>query len=119
MDAVKFVQDYIRLCAQQEDCDTCPIYKIEGVDFCTAMPKERSLEGCEKLVALTNAWALAHPRKTRQDMFLKQYPNAPRDCEGILMIDPCDLDLTIHGKDECYTDNCLKCHYEYWLKVIE
>lgn len=39
-------------------------------------------------------WSAANPRKTRQDIFLKQWPNAPRDYDNILMINPCDLDLT-------------------------
>lgn len=119
MDAVKFVQDYIRLCAQQEDCDTCPIHGIEGVDFCTAIPEERSLEGCEKLVTITNAWALAHPHKTRQSVFLEHYPNADLNEEGILKVCP----NVVEGSNyvnlrNCGNIPCAVCYRAYWMQEV-
>lgn len=119
MDAVKFVQDYIRLCAQQEDCNTCPIYGIEGVDFCTAMPNERSLEGCEKLVTLTNAWAIAHPTKTRQDAFLEQWPNAKVFADGVLDICPNELDEHYLCKSTDIEMRCQSCRRDFWMKEVK
>lgn len=119
MDAVKFVQDYIRLCAQQEDCDTCPIYGIDGVDFCSAMPKERSLEGCEKLVTLVYSWALAHPTKTRQDAFLEHYPNASLSgAGGSIHICPRLVDKNYDGKF-CEKLHCAACKITYWKQKVE
>lgn len=115
MDAVKFVQDYIRLCAQQEDCNTCPIYGIDGVDFCSAMPKERSLEGCKKLVTLVDAWALKHPIKTRYDIFLEYYPNAPKDKTRIC---PRQVDKT-YDSEYCEKLNCAACTMKYWEQAVE
>lgn len=125
MDAVKFVQDYIRLCAQQENCDTCPIYGIEGVDFCTAIPKEHSLEGCEKLVTLVNAWALAHPTKTRQDTFLEQWPEARIESNGISSICPAVLSKTyrMYNGEKCPNTItpkiCTDCRRKFWMQEIE
>lgn len=111
MDTLKFVKERNRMYKSfGGSCDGCPADKNTCCD---------TFEWQEELVAIVEEWFAAHPCKTRQDAFLKQYPNAPRDCEGILMIDPCDLDITIHGKDECYTDNCLKCRHEYWSREVK
>lgn len=110
MDAIKFVKERNRMCKSfGGSCDGCPADKNACCD---------AFEWQEKLVTIVEEWSVAHPQKTRQDVFLEQYPNAPRDCDNILMINPCDLDLTIHGKDECYTDNCLKCRHEYWTQEV-
>lgn len=110
MDAIKFVKERNRMCKSfGGSCDGCPADKNTCCD---------TFEWQEKLVTIVEEWSVAHPQKTRQDVFLEQYPNASRDCDNILMIDPCDLDLTIRGKDECYTDNCLKCRHEYWTQEV-
>lgn len=110
MDAIKFVKERNRMCKSfGGSCDSCPADKNTCCD---------TFEWQEKLVTIVEEWSVAHPQKTRQDVFLEQYPNAPRDCDNILIIDPCNLDLTIHGKDECYTDNCLKCRHEYWTQEV-
>lgn len=110
MDAIKFVKECNRMCKSfGGSCDGCPADKNTCCD---------TFEWQKKLVTIVEEWSVAHPQKTRQSEFLKQYPNAPRDCDNILMISPCDLDLTIHGKDECYMDNCLKCRHEYWTQEV-
>lgn len=110
MDAIKFVKERNRMCKSfGGSCDGCPADKNTCCD---------AFEWQEKLVTIVEEWSVAHPQKTRQDVFLEQYPNAPRDCDNILMINPCDLDLTIYGKDECYMDNCLKCRHEYWTQEV-
>ena len=115
MDAIEFIKERQRLCQTYVNCSECPAGNSnDGCRFNTVSGYEAAEQ-----IRLLEEWSAAHPRKTRQDVFLEQWPNAPRDCDNILMINPCDLDLTIHGKDECYTDNCLKCRYEYWSKVIE
>lgn len=111
MDAIKFVKERNRMCKSfGGSCNGCPADKNS---CCIAF------EWQEALVSIVEEWSASHPRKTRQNMFLKQYPNAPRDGEGILMINPCDLDITIYGKDECYTDSCLKCRHEYWSREVK
>lgn len=44
MDAVKFVDAYIRMCSQGWDCEDCPLYQSDEIDICTAMPQKRSRE---------------------------------------------------------------------------
>lgn len=41
-----------------------------------------------------------NPVKTRQSEFLKQFPNA-RLKEGVLIIDPCKIDITSKEDDKC------------------
>ena len=114
MDAIEFIKERQRLCQTYTRCSECPVGNDnDGCKFNTVSGYEAAEQ-----IRLLEEWSAAHPHKTRQNVFLEQYPNVPRDCDGILMIDPCDLDLTIHGKNECYTDNCLKCRHEYWSQEV-
>lgn len=116
MDAVEFIKERQRLCQTYVDCFKCPAYNNNtgGCNFNTAS----GYEAIEQ-IKLLEEWSAAHPRKTRQDLFLEQWPNAPKDYDGILVLNPCDLDVTIQGKNECYTDNCLKCCHEYWTQEVK
>lgn len=71
MDAVKFIEEAKRMCnANISNCaecckgGACPI-RLPGTNY---TPKER--------VNLVEEWSAAHPRKTRQSVFLKHYPEA-------------------------------------------
>lgn len=118
MDAVKFIQERNRMCATYtpKRCEGCPAdnYGGEGVP-CIMVNKIDA----EKLVPIVEKWSLTHPRKTRQCVFLEQWPNADMDCDGIIILDPCDLDKTIQRKKECYNDECNKCRREFWMQEVE
>ena len=114
MDTVKFVKEYLRLCSQPWDCEDCPLNKT---DFCSVPPKERSQEKAEEVVRLVEEWAAAHPRKTRQSVFLEQYPNARIDSHNTLYICPAD----IYGDAVCPANRknpcilCCDCRREFWV----
>ena len=96
MDAVKFVKEYLRMCTKVDECEDCPVYKT---DFCAVPAKERSQESAEEIVELVEQWAAAHPRKTRQSVFLKQWPDAIISYDGLPEVAPCQLCVgLIHGK---------------------
>lgn len=117
MDAVKFVKEYIRMCAQPFDCEECPVHKT---DFCTAPVKERSQEGAEEVVQIVEEWAAAHPCKTRQSVFLEQWPNAKVNANGVLEICPVKLDTNqdcLLG--QCTHMSCADCCDRFWKKVVE
>ena len=118
MDAVKFVKEYLRMCTKVDDCEDCPVYKT---DFCTVPAKERSQESAEEIVELVEEWSAAHPRKTRQSVFLEQYPNARIDSQAVIYVCPADA----YGNKVCPKNEenvhmpCRDCRREFWMQEVE
>lgn len=105
MDAVKFLQERNRM---YESGAATPSIGLED-DYNPA-----------NVVKIVEEWSAAHPRKTRQSAFLEQWPNAELDCQGVIAVDPCDVDKTMHGEDgDCYNGKCDDCRREFWGKVVE
>ena len=116
MDAVKFVDAYIRMCSQGWDCEDCPLYQSDEIDFCTAVPQKRSREGAEKVVQIVEQWAKENPVKTRQSEFLKLFPDANLST-GTVNVCPNSL---YEGKCDCSRyPNCLSCKREFWAQEVE
>lgn len=100
------------------DCKIGKMLKEKGcqyiypacVDFLKSNPKE-----AEEIIT---KWAEEHPIKTRQDVFLEQYPNAQLNMKGTLMINPCYLDKSIMT-DECFKNrDCFTCSKKYWEEEV-
>ena len=53
---------------------------------------------CEGMVKAAEQWAAEHPVKTRQSVFLEQFPNAPiyTNTHNVAL-DPCLVDTTLRG----------------------
>lgn len=104
MDAVDFILQYRRMFAKD----------------CISISITNSSASPEKLVSEVEKWAKENPIKTRQSLFLEQWPNAELDCQGVIAIDPCDVDKTMHGKDgDCYNGNCDECRLAFWEQEVE
>lgn len=74
-----------------------------------------SLDAPEDVVAEVEQWLYAHPRKTRQNEFLKQWPDTKLDGEGIIDIDPCVLQA-----NHCDNDaDCYHCRCAFWQQEVE
>lgn len=119
MDAVKFVKEYLRMCTKVDDCGDCPVYKT---DFCTVPAEERSQESAEEIVELVEEWSAAHPRKTRQSVFLEQYPEARIDDNGVLDVCPAPIFHSHRGDGGgCidYHRSCPDCRREFWTQEVE
>ena len=117
MDAVKFVKEYLRMCTKVDECEDCPVHKT---DFCTVPAKERSQESAEKIVELVEEWSAAHPRKTRQSVFLEQYPDAEIDSGGAIAICPTAFSSAYRDDTEkCVYVSCAKCRREFWMQEVE
>ena len=72
-------------------------------------------------VKVVERWAVAHPIKTRQSEFLKQWPEALFR-EGILQICPASVSHGFRGKiGECVVEpkDCQKCKRQFWLEEVE
>lgn len=104
MDAVKFIEEWNRM------------LKVEGkapcIEFCTTRTPEET-------VFSVGEWSAAHPRKTRQSVFLEQYPEAKR-VDNILAVCPKVLDMSfpcwIYNSDNV---DCEDCRREFWMKEVE
>ena len=75
----------------------------------------------KKVVKIVEEWSAAHPRKTRQSVFLEQWPNAYVKY-GMPTIRPCDLYAQYRkANGDCvrYGINCSKCCREFWTQEVE
>ena len=111
MDAIKFVKQLRRMNEQ-------------------GVPKKRFIYPCagqetdspEEVVAEVEEWAKEHPTKTRQSVFLEQFPNVLLGGNGIINISTCQVDTKqylLNGKDCCKFKTCSDCRREFWLAEVE
>ena len=54
-----------------------------------------------------------HQRKTRQDVFLEQWPEV-KLFDGIIDIKPCDLVASL--RSECPKTFCYECRHKFWMQ---
>ena len=110
MDALEFIRERNRMCRSFGDgCHDCPA-KTKG--YCIAFNGEEAVPIVEK-------WSAEHPRKTRQDVFLEQWPNVKwSKTEPIIDIRPCIIDQTVRIEYPCSKD-CDDCCREFWLQEVE
>nr|DAU14310.1 MAG TPA: hypothetical protein [Caudoviricetes sp.] len=113
MDAVKFFKTANRLCKNQ-GCNVCPVAK-EGC--CMVGFDDDSVKNIEETISKVEQWAKDHPVKTRQSEFLKRFPNAKLDSNGVLAIRPCDIDSKC-CTDDNYLIKCGTCAKDYWLTEV-
>ena len=119
MDALKFLQERQRLCKAYYDAENgvcgggCPLYTVQ------CMWLDNLGDESEELVDRVEAWSAAHPCKTRQSVFLKQWPNAMLDSQGVVNIQPCVLDKSLTDTLNCRGRNCTKCYREFWMQEQE
>ena len=107
MDAVKFLEERKRMFKSGKAVPNL------GVDV---------TYNSEKVVKIVEEWSAAHPRKTRQSVFLERWPEARVDAYGVLDIDPCLLlkRYKYGGEDICNdVDNCFDCRREFWMQEVE
>lgn len=106
MDAVKYLREQARMCAEYALCKGCPI----GHGTCRTMEAQEP----EKIVAIVEEWAKEHPVETRQSRFLKEFPNAMRTKEGAIRICPKSVDTGM----KCGDAGCEECEQKYWSEGI-
>lgn len=110
MDAVEYLKALHRMCVKNRDCPTCPIYKCTGKKCSLPYSNDEALEERVKIV---DEWAKACPARTRQSVFLEQYPNAALGSDNILVICPTVIEC---GKCGEYNGalGCFECKKKYW-----
>ena len=77
---------------------------------------------CEGMVKAAEQWAAEHPTKTRQSVFLEQYPEAAISKDGTIAICPLAISAAyrkIDGSCAIRSDTCDNCHRKFWLAEVE
>lgn len=121
MDAVKFLKTLRRMCNENPTCNQCELYKSEIA--CTGILCKKWMEEYpEDAVAFMEKWATEHPAKTRQSEFLKQWPEADVDENGVLQT--CPALISASHRDQtggCATlsNKCENCRKAFWLAEVE
>lgn len=107
MDAVEFLDKVDRLSKRGSTEE-----KMRYNDYRTAGDNTRAVKFVER-------WDAAHPIKTRQSVFLEQFPNAPiyTNTHNVAL-DPCLVDTALRG--HCPTGRgCDICRREFWMQEVE
>lgn len=119
MDAVKFIEERNRMCKSFDrgyGCQMCPACDNE---LCCAVSVVSKLDAKEQ-VAIVEKWSAAHPRKTRQSVFLEQYPEAEIDKCGRLMLCPKLISADCRDRyGNCSNLICSDCRREFWMQEVE
>lgn len=118
MDAVKFLQERARMCNSfSPDCEGCRVDKEKPVmSECYLWMFEKP----ERAVKIVEEWTAAHPRKTRQSVFLEQYPEAEIDKRGDLMLCPRRISADFRSRyANCVNRMCSDCRREFWMQEAE
>ena len=101
--------DYARMCkGNPKTCKLCPLSGRNCI--ITEMTDEELIETNELILN----WCKEHPVKTRQDEFLKMFPNA-KIVDGVVTICPKNVETTLR----CSVKSCEKCSKEYWLAEVD
>ena len=111
MDALEFVRERNRMCKSfGVCCNNCPANKDS---FCIDINLD------EEIVPIVEKWSKENPRKTRQSIFLEQYPNA-KCVDGVVVICPKILNTNfscpIDGNDKI---DCPVCRRKFWMQEVE
>lgn len=118
MDAVKFIKERDRMCRfyhHAGDCYQCPAKDCE----CSAL---EGMVDDDNIVAIVEEWSAAHPRKTRQSVFLEQYPQASIGGDGVLQVCPFPISASHRNAlGGCVNIHrqCSDCRKEFWGQEVE
>ena len=114
MDALEFLMERKRLCDSYRCCVGCPF----GAADCVVrdMTSEHT---CERIVAAVEQWSKEHPRKTRQSVFLEQWPDAKVFVDGVIDLCPQELNSHYPCQSTDYKMRCQTCRREFWMQEVE
>ena len=113
MEALEFLKERKRMCNCYKDCCECPLEAA----ICTASSTMPDGD-YEKIIAAVEQWSKEHPRKTRQSVFLEQWPNCIVDRDGTVGMCPRNVDKNYICDLNRYT-GCLDCRCEFWMQEVE
>ena len=118
MDAIKFIKERERMCRFYKHASDC--YQCHAKEY-ECSPLEVMVDD-DNIVTIVEEWAAEHPRKTRQSVFLEQWPDTQLDKKGNVIICPKQL---CRGEEfnkliaACRGTNCYECRRKFWGKVVQ
>ena len=120
MDAVKFIKERNRMCKSFDGgCKGCPAFNAREDELCCAVGQGSPLDATAQIV-MVEQWSAAHPRETRQSVFLEQYPNARVVGDtGIPWVYPCAIEQGMENTIYCNSISCADCRREFWMQEVE
>ena len=113
MDVAEFFSEFRRMCKSSSDCTKCQYHG----DKC-----DNAIDLFEKTVAEVEQWSREHPRKTRQSVFLEQYPEADLDTHGLALLCPTAISAAHRDGSGLCADpdrECGDCRREFWMHEVE
>lgn len=111
MDALVFINERDRMCAASECYHDCFANRKDCIFNYPAN------NNAKEQVKVVEDWSAAHPRKTRQSVFLEQYPHAYTQY-GVIEINPCRMVRNYTYKD-CNIADYSECRKEFWMQEVE
>ena len=117
MDALEFLRERERMCNSYDGCKDCPFDDSKCVIDSTV-----SDEDCKRIIATVEQWSKEHPRKTRQSVFLEQWPEARIGDDGVLQIYPCSISASHrNARGNCVNmgRKCPDCRREFWMQEVK
>lgn len=119
MDAVKFIEERNRMCKSVGDkCAGCSAFNVCEDGLCCAVDIQSTMDATAQ-VAIVEKWSDAHPRKTRQDLILEQWPNAETCKDKVLSACPKVFDSNFVCHFDFQHKTCNDCRREFWLKEAD
>lgn len=117
MDALDFLKRFNRMCESYPSCTGCP--RKEKTCDCLDIHSDSEMK---ILIATVEQWSKEHARKTRQSVFLKQWPEAAIDACGVLNLCPTPISKShrnIYGACAHADVKCADCRREFWMQEVE
>lgn len=125
MDAVNFVEERTRMCNSFNslECKGCPAFN--AYEISCAVSQESTMSATDQ-IDIVEKWSTAHPHKTRQDVFLDQWPEAQVGDDGFLKLCPSTISSAHRNKyGGCanyganYGVNCSDCCRKFWMQKVD
>lgn len=110
-----FKEEMDRMC-QSLEAQLCPLKHGSVTWFCDEC-EGMCFQETDFAIKTVQEWSDKHPIKTRQNEFLKLFPNA-RMRDDCLVLDICPEDLDNRFNCKKYI-TCNDCLHDYWLKVVD
>ena len=117
MDALEFLRERRRMCDSYRRCEGCPLEG--GKCVISSVPPD---EDYKRIIAAVDQWSKEHQRKTRQSVFLEQYPEAEIDANGVVGLCPMSISAAYRDSNgECNNPEqmCRDCRREFWMQEVE